>query len=176
MAKTNIVLIGMPGCGKSTVGVVLAKLLKRRFVDSDLVIQERTGMLLREIIAREGIDGFKAIEDRINASLEVENAVIATGGSAVYGSRAMAHLGETGLIVYLRLSYAALTDRLGSLEARGVVHRPGQTLRDLYEERSRLYEKYADLIIDEDNLDLEATVSRAVGQIEEALTKERGQE
>ena len=176
MAKTNIVLIGMPGCGKSTVGVVLAKLLKRRFVDSDLVIQERTGMLLREIIAREGIDGFKAIEDRINASLEVENAVIATGGSAVYGSRAMAHLGETGLIVYLRLSYAALTDRLGSLEARGVVHRPGQTLRDLYEERSRLYEKYADLIIDEDNLDLEATVSRAVRQIEEALTKERGQE
>lgn len=172
MTKSNIVLIGMPGCGKSTVGVILAKVLRKRFIDSDLVIQEKTGKLLREIIAEDGIDGFNAIEDRINASLEAENAVIATGGSAVYGANAMSHLREIGLVVYLRLSYAGVEARLGSLEARGVVHRPGQTLRDLYEERTQLYERYADLIIDEDGLSIEATVKRAAQQITQVLAEE----
>ncbi|WP_314058094.1 shikimate kinase [Shuttleworthella satelles] len=172
MTKSNIVLIGMPGCGKSTVGVILAKVLKKRFVDTDLVIQEKTGKLLRETIAEEGIEGFNAIEDRILASLQAEDAVIATGGSAVYGANAMAHLREIGHVVYLRLSYAGVEVRLGSLEARGVVHRPGQTLRDLYEERTRLYERYADLIIDEDGLSIEATVKRAVQQITQVLAEE----
>ncbi|EEP28947.1 shikimate kinase [Shuttleworthella satelles] len=176
MTKSNIVLIGMPGCGKSTVGVILAKVLKKRFVDTDLVIQEKTGKLLRETIAEEGIEGFNAIEDRILASLQAEDAVIATGGSAVYGANAMAHLREIGLVVYLRLSYAGVEARLGSLEARGVVHRPGQTLRDLYEERILLYEQYADIVVDEDYLDIEATVECAVGQIEGAFAQEGGQE
>ncbi len=176
MAKTNIVFIGMPGCGKSTVGVILAKVLKKRFIDCDLVIQERTGKLLREIIDQEGIDGFNAVEDRINASLEAENAVIATGGSAVYGANAMSHLREIGLVVYLRLSYDRIASRLGNLEARGVVHRPGQTLRDLYEERTCLYEKYADIVIDEDDLDIETTVQCVVEQIKRMPAEESGQE
>ena len=154
----NIVLIGMPGVGKSTVGVILAKQLGYEFVDSDLVIQKGEDRLLREIIEQEGVDGFIEIENRVNASLCAEKSVIATGGSVVYGREAMEHLKEIGDVVYLKLSYEELELRLGNLKGRGVVLRDGQSLRDIYDERVPLYEKYADLIINEENLDIEGTL------------------
>ena len=146
--KSNVILIGMPGCGKSTVGVVLAKNMGLRFLDSDICIQEQEDCLLHEIIASKGMDGFLAIENKVNASLNVKNHVIATGGSAIYGQEAMEHLKEIGTVVYLKLPYEEIKERLGDLVKRGVTFREGQTLLDLYEERVPLYEKYADIIID----------------------------
>lgn len=154
----NIVLIGMPGVGKSTVGVILAKELGYQFVDADLLIQKREKRLLKEIIASEGVDGFIEIENQVNASIEAEQTVIATGGSVVYGMEAMKHLKEIATVVYLKLSYKALSKRLGDLKNRGVVLRDGQTLKDLYEERVVLYEKYADITIDEENKGIEETL------------------
>ena len=148
MRTKNIVLIGMPGVGKSTIGVVLAKNRGLSFIDSDLVIQEQEGRRLYELIEAHGLDGFLAIEERVNCSLNPKAAVIATGGSVVYGEAAMRHLREIAGVYYLRLSYEGIADRLGDLEQRGVVLREGQSLRDLYEERTPLYEKYADRIID----------------------------
>lgn len=143
----NIILIGMPGAGKSTVGVVLAKKMGYCFVDSDLVIQEKTKKLLHEIIREEGLQGFLEVENQINASLEVDNAVVATGGSVIYGSEAMEHLKEIGTVVYLRLSYRTIERRLGDLHERGVALKKGQTLESLYQERIPYYEKYADITI-----------------------------
>lgn len=168
MKKKNVVLIGMPGVGKSTIGVILAKQLGLQFVDADLVIQQQEGRLLHEIISQEGIDGFLAIENRVNAQIQAQGAVISTGGSVVYGADAMRHLKEIGTVVYLRLPYQALRLRLKNLKDRGVVLREGQTLRDLYEERTPLYEKYADLTIDEVGLDIEQTreaLERELGRI-----------
>ena len=156
--KKNIVLIGMPGVGKSTIGVILAKELGYQFIDSDLVIQQQEKRLLREIIEQEGVDGFLEIENRVNAGIQAEGAVIATGGSAVYGAEAMEHFRQTGTVVYLRLTYEKLKKRLGNLRGRGVVLRKGQTLHDIYRERSVLYEKYADIIIEETGRDIEATL------------------
>jgi shikimate kinase len=144
--KKNIVLIGMPGAGKSTVGVVLAKRLGYRFLDSDLVIQEQTKKLLHELITEHGVDGFLKIEEDINAGLDCEQAVIATGGSVIYGEKAMEHLRKIGCVVYLKLSYKEIEDRLGDLTARGVALKNGQTLKDLYNERCPLYEKYAHIV------------------------------
>lgn len=155
--QRNIVLIGMPGVGKSTVGVILAKQLGLQFVDADLLIQQQEGRLLHEIITQEGVDGFLAIENRVNASIDVRGAVISTGGSVVYGREAMEHLKRTGTVVYLKLPYHELECRLRNLKDRGVVLRGDQTLRDLYEERTPLYERYADLVIDETGLDIEQT-------------------
>jgi len=145
--NNNLILIGMPGAGKSTVGVVLAKKCGYRFIDSDLVIQDHYGKLLHELIDLEGVDGFLKLEEDVNASLVSEKSVIATGGSAVYGDRAMRHLKEAGCIIYLQLSCQAIAVRLGDLNERGVTLREGQTLEDLYAERVPLYEKYADEII-----------------------------
>lgn len=144
----NIILTGMPGAGKSTVGVVLAKKLGYSFLDSDLAIQEKTGKLLYQLIDEKGEAGFLMLENKINASLEPECAVIATGGSAVYGKEAMEHFKRIGMVLYLKLSCKELEERLGDLHERGVVLKEGFTLLDLYEERAPLYEKYADVIID----------------------------
>lgn len=146
--KNNIILIGMPGVGKSTIGVVLAKRLGYQFVDCDLVMQEQQGKLLYEIIEEKGIDGFLEIENQTNTALQAERAIVATGGSAVYGREAMKHLREIGTVVYLKLSYEAIQERLGDLNERGVAVRDGQTLLDLYQERVPLYEAYADIILD----------------------------
>lgn len=148
MKKDNIILIGMPGAGKSTVGVVLAKKLGYAFVDSDLVIQSREGKLLHEIIEEQGIEGFWAVEEEANASIDVHRTVIATGGSVVYGRRAMEHLKQIGVVVYLKLSCAAIADRLGDLGERGVTLKEGQGLAELYSERVPMYEQYADVTID----------------------------
>ena len=163
----NIVLIGMPGCGKSTVGVVLAKNLGMDFIDSDLLIQRGMGMRLKEILEKHGDDGFREIENRVNSGIQAENSVIATGGSVVYGEEAMAHLKTLGTVVYLKLSYQQIEDRLGDLHARGVTIRPGQTLRGLYDERCPLYERWADLVMPCDGLRLREVVLRLTGQLEE---------
>ena len=165
MRKDNIVLIGMPGVGKSTVGVILAKVLGYQFIDADLVIQEQEGKLLREIIAEEGTEGFIQVENRINASIEARHAIIATGGSVVYGKEAMEHLKEIGTVVYLEVGYPALEKRLEDIRGRGVVLRRGQTLHDLYLERTPLYEQYADIRISETGLDVEQTVQQIVDRI-----------
>ena len=147
--KKNIILIGMPGVGKSTVGVVLAKVMGYQFIDADL-----------EIIAEVGPEGFLKVENRINSGIEAEHAIIATGGSVVYGAEAMEHLGRIGTVVYLKLPYRELERRLSDIKGRGVVLRDGQTLHDLYEERVPLYEKYADVIVDEHHLNVEQTIEK----------------
>ena len=146
--KDNIVLIGMPGAGKSTVGVVLAKVIGHKFVDSDLVIQENTDKLLHELITEHGMEGFLEIENKTNAQLKVSKSVIATGGSVIYGEEAMEHLREIGLVVYLKLTLDSIAERLGDLQQRGVALKEGWGLKELYEERVPLYEKYADIIVD----------------------------
>jgi shikimate kinase len=146
----NIILIGMPSCGKSTVGVLLAKNLGYRFIDTDLVIQERYGKLLHELIAARGMEEFLKLENEVCATLEADRAVISTGGSAVYGKEAMTHLKELGTVIYLKISYQTLATRLGDYVHRGVVMREGYTLHGLYQERAALYEAYADYIIDEE--------------------------
>ena len=163
MQKDNIVLIGMPGVGKSTVGVILAKVLGYQFIDADLVIQEQEKRLLREIIAEEGTEGFIQVENR--ATLEAHHAIIATGGSVVYGKEAMEHLQEIGTVIYLEVAYPELEKRLEDIKGRGVVLRDGQTLYDLYLERTPLYEKYADIRISETGLDIEQTVEQIVDGI-----------
>ncbi len=163
----NITLIGMPASGKSTVGVLLAKRLGYSFVDVDIVIQEQEGRLLKEIIAKEGQEGFLAVENRINAGLSVRHSVIAPGGSVIYGKEAMEHLKKISTVVYLKLSYESVEERLGNLEDRGVVLKDGMTLRDLYEERVPYYEKYADITIDENGLDAGKTVDKLRAIMEE---------
>lgn len=158
--KNNIVLIGMPSCGKSTIGVVLAKAIGYRFVDSDLIIQERTGKLLSEIIEDEGIDTFNQIENDVNASLEYTKAVIATGGSVIYGNKAMEHLRSIGVVVYIELPLESLKERIGDLNARGVSIKDGQTFDELFEERKPLYEKYADITIHAEGLSIREMVHK----------------
>ncbi|MBE6595553.1 MAG: shikimate kinase [Ruminococcaceae bacterium] len=150
MSLQNVILIGMPSCGKSTVGVLLAKHLGFRFLDTDLLIQEHTGKLLHEIIADEGNEAFLTLENRTLSALNVQNTVISTGGSAVYGKEAMAHLREIGTVIYLQISYETMAARLGDYTHRGVVLPAGWTLHDLYEERAVLYERYAHHIINEE--------------------------
>ena len=167
--KNNITLIGMPGAGKSTLGVVLAKKLGYRFCDTDLLIQEGYDALLSELIASRGIDGFKKIENEVLAGMDCERHIIATGGSAVYGEQAMQHLGSIGVVVFIDISLPEMQKRLGSdLAARGVVMPADFTLEDLYNERHPLYERYADITIETSGIDTRT----AVGMLEEALRQE----
>ena len=156
----NIVLIGMPGAGKSTGGVELAKRLGLGFIDCDLVIQAQTGRRLAELIAEHGDAGFLALEDEILSGIEADQHVIATGGSAIYGDAAMAHLKAGGTVVYLRLPLAEIEQRVGELTDRGVAMRPGQTLADVYAERAPRYEHWADLVVDCAGLELREVVAR----------------
>lgn len=153
----NVILIGMPGCGKSTVGIVLAKVMGYRFLDSDLLIQEKENRLLSEIIEQDGLEKFSEIENKVNASVNAERSVIATGGSVVYGKEAMEHFKNIGIVVYIKLPYEEIANRLGDLAKRGVSIRNGQTLLDLYNERVPLYEKYADIIIEENGMTISET-------------------
>lgn len=160
MNEKNIVLIGMPGVGKSTVGVVLAKKLGYSFVDADLVIQSWEGKLLHEIISERGVEGFWMLEEVVGESIEAERTVIATGGSAVYGENAMAHYKQTGTVVYLSLPLEGIRERLGDLTERGVTLRDGQDLDGLYAERQPLYEKYADITVDCEGLSIREIVEK----------------
>ena len=167
MSKENIVLIGMPGVGKSTVGVILAKVLGYQFIDADLVIQKRENRLLHEIISEEGLDGFLKAEENANVYIaqNEEKSIVATGGSVVYCEKPMQELKKTGRVIYLELEYDQLKKRLGNLKGRGVVLKDGQDLRGLYEERIPLYEKYADLTVNEKNLDVEQTLQKIVDRL-----------
>lgn len=164
--KNNITLIGMPASGKSTVGVLLAKRLGYSFIDVDIVIQEKEKRLLKEIIKDEGLDGFLTVENRVNAEISAESSVIAPGGSVIYGKEAMEHLKELGTVVYLKISFEELTKRLGDVVDRGVVLRQGMSLRDLYDERVRYFEKYADITIDEEGKSLGDVVDELRARLE----------
>ncbi len=141
----NVVLIGMPGAGKSTIGVLLAKALSRDFLDTDLVIQAREGKRLHELIAERGLAAFRELEERHVLDLAPACAVVATGGSVVYSERAMAHLQADGVVIWLDVPLPVLTRRLANYATRGIVIAPGQSLADLAAERQPLYERYADL-------------------------------
>lgn len=161
----NITLIGMPGSGKSTVGFALARATHMRFVDVDKVIMQEEGKPLSQIIDEVGDDGFRAVENRVNASLQLRNAVIAPGGSVIYGEEAMAHLRQISTVVYLQVSSEELQRRLGDLHARGVTMRPGQTFIDLYNERCPLYEKYAHVTIDTEDRKLPEVVKLIMNKL-----------
>jgi shikimate kinase len=164
-AKSNIVLIGMPGCGKSTIGVLLAKRLGRYFLDTDVLIQVVHDRSLQELIETHGMDGFCQIEQDYVTCLDVKNAVIATGGSVVYYESSMQALKSDGMIVYLRLPLAELEQRLGDLNQRGVVLEPGQTLAALYERRTPLYERWADITINLSGLNHDESVELIIKQL-----------
>jgi len=165
MQRTNLVLIGMPGAGKSTLGVVLAKRLGLGFVDTDLLIQMRCGRLLQEVIDGEGLAAFRALEEQTLREFDVCNAVIATGGSAVYSEAAMRHLAGIGRIIHLDVPLADLELRLQDMRTRGLVIDPGATLADLYAERLPLYRRWADLTIETRGLGFEAVVEAICRQL-----------
>lgn len=150
----NIVLIGMPGSGKSTIGVLLSKMIGYDFIDTDILIQQQENKKLYKIIEEDGLEYFKKVENEVNANLNLNNTVIATGGSVIYGKEAMEHLKKIGTIVYLKVSKEELKNRLGNFETRGVAIEKGKTFEDLYAERIPLYESFANLTISSENIDL----------------------
>lgn len=156
--KSNIILTGMPGAGKSTIGVILAKAAKRPFIDTDLLIQQRENRFLQEIIDSEGIEAFIKIEEEVILGIIAENHIVATGGSVVYSNRAMEHLKNTGIVVYLQLKPYQLERRIRNMKTRGIALKSGQTLIDLYRERAPLYKKYADIVIDCSHKHLETII------------------
>lgn len=161
----NIILIGMPGAGKSTVGVILAKLMGYKFIDSDLLIQRQEESLLKDIIKEKGLEGFIEIENKVNSEIKAEETIIATGGSVIYGKEAMSHLSNIGTIVYIKLSMENLKDRLGNMKQRGVALKRGQNLEDLYEERTPLYEKYSDIIVNSDGKSIEELLNIIIEKV-----------
>ena len=144
----NIILVGMPGAGKSTIGVLLAKRIAFEFIDSDLNIQLKTGETLQETMDREGYLKLRDIEEEVLCELNVDNAVISTGGSAVYGAKAMNHLKENGIIIFIKASLYELKSRVKNYENRGIARRPDQSFQDLFNERDLLYNKYSDIVVD----------------------------
>lgn len=158
----NLILIGMPGAGKSTIGILLAKAIGYQFIDTDLMIQEQEKELLQETINKKGLKKFLSIEENIISKLNIKNTVIATGGSAVYSDKAMRHLKKIGRIIYLRLPVHIIEERVGNITTRGVVMKKGETIKALFEKRYPLYDKYADYIIDTEGLSIEKTVEHIV--------------
>lgn len=158
--KNNVVLIGMPASGKSTVGVILAKVMKYKFMDTDLLMQNMTDKTLIDIINEKGMNGFIEFENETVSKVKAENTVIATGGSVIYGIEAMENLKKNGTIVYLKHRYEVIDSRLTNISTRGVVMHKGQTLHDLFKERTPLYEKYADITVEADGLNTEQTVEK----------------
>lgn len=165
--KKNIVLIGMPGAGKSTIGVLLAKAINYRFIDSDLIIQNSDGRKLYEIIAQDGIEEFLKLEDRIISEIDVNNTIIATGGSAIFGENAMNNLKSDGYVVYIKLSCEEIVGRVKNIKTRGIAMNEGETIEDIYSIRVPLYEKYADYIVDCNNLNVEDTVEAIYKKLHE---------
>jgi len=155
----TITLIGMPGSGKSTVGVLLAKALGKDFIDTDLILQQRYGALLQDILDRMGLEAFLDAEADAIRSLTPASCVISPGGSCVCRAAAMEHLNTLGPVIYLRLTLDTLTQRLDNIQTRGIAMSPGQTLKELYEYRAPLYERYADMTVTSDGQTLEQTVS-----------------
>ena len=168
--KSNIILIGMPAAGKSTVGVLLAKTMLKSFVDTDLIIQSRYGCALCDIIEKEGTDAFLQIENDIICKENYSGSVIATGGSAVYGKEAMEYLKADGVTVYLEISLAEIKKRIGNITTRGVAMKNGSTLDELYKERLPLYNKYSDITVSCEGKTAEDIVSEIVGKLQGRCT------
>lgn len=180
MSRSNIILIGMPGSGKSTSGVLLAKSLGLSFLDTDLLIQQQEGALLQDLVDEKGFSNFIAIEEKIVSQISVSNgadptcgsvipiggSVISTGGSVIYGEKAMAHLKEIGIVIYLDVSYPEILRRIQNISTRGIALKDGQSLEDLYEERRPLYEKYADMTVSGDNKTIEELVTEITEKIQ----------
>jgi len=164
-----ITLIGMPGCGKSSVGVVLAKTSGKDFIDTDILVQEHEGELLQNIIDYNGIEYFKKIEAKVLTELSKKNCVIATGGSAIYYPEAMNNLKSQGVVVYIKLPFETIKKRLDNIKTRGIAMEDGQTLETLYEQRIILYEKYADIVIDGGNKDVEKLVEEILNDLRKEL-------
>lgn len=164
--KENIILIGMPGSGKSTSGVLLAKSLSLSFLDTDLLIQQQEEMLLQEIADSAGFAGFIDIEEKIISRLQASKCVISTGGSVVYGEKSMARLKEIGIIVFLDVSFPEIMRRIQNISTRGIALKEGQSLENLYEERRPLYEKYADITVSGDHKTIEELVTEIAGKIQ----------
>jgi len=161
----NIVMIGMPGAGKSTMGVILAKTLGRNFTDTDIVAQETSGRLLQEIIDEEGTGAFLKTEEKTILSLHCHHAVIATGGSVVFSEKAMEHLKKDGVVIYLNISFEEMVRRLNNITTRGIVLVAGQSLREMYDQRFPLYEKYADITIDCSDGDFENCIGNIIDEL-----------
>lgn len=158
----NIVLIGMPGAGKSTIGVLLAKALAMDFIDTDILIQNKTRKSLQNIIIDEGIESFLKTEGNVLEELKCDNCVIATGGSAVYSDAAMINLRKNAQVIYLKLPVDELKKRLSNIKTRGVVMKPGSTIETIYNDRTPLYEKYKDYSVDCANKSIEQCVNEIV--------------
>ena len=154
----NIILIGMPGVGKSTLGSMLAEKIKYNFIDTDILIQEKAGKSIPQIIEEKGIDNVLQIENEVNSNIKVEKSVIATGGSVIYGKAAMDNLKKIGKIIYLKQDFETINERIENVKERGIILRKDQTLKEVYNERIPLYEKYADITIEEKNLSIEETL------------------
>lgn len=161
----NLVLIGMPACGKSTIGVILAKTVGMHFVDTDLLIQKKEGMILQDILDTRGAEKFLEIEEAVLCGVPDEDAVISTGGSAVYSDIAMLHLKQSGKVIYLSLPLEEIEARLKNIKTRGIAMGTGQTLADLYEKRIPLYEKYADITIKAAGLSVEECIEEIIENI-----------
>lgn len=161
----NIILVGMPACGKSITGVVLAKTVRKNFVDTDLLIQEHENRPLQEIINESGLEYFKEVEEHVLLQLDADNTVVSTGGSAVYYKNAMEHLKKHGIIVYLKVSLKTVEKRLNNIKTRGVAMSKADTIEQLYERRIPLYEKYANVVIEADDLEVEQTVEKIIKAI-----------
>ena len=167
MDKSNIILIGMPGCGKSTCGVIAAKVMLKNFFDTDLLIQGLEQSRLQDLIDEKGTDYFYGAEERAILSLNIEASVIATGGSVIYSEKAMEHLRSLGKVIYLHLEYETMLGRIHNFTTRGIVVKSGSTLLDMYNERLPLYRKYADAVIVCDENTVEETVQKIVEVSEE---------
>lgn len=165
----NIILIGMPGCGKSTVGVVLAKRLGFRFVDTDLIMQEQSGRLLQEIIDSFGSEALLQLEEDVLSGWVGDNTVVATGGSAVYSDKGMAHLRKDGVAVYIKLGLEQVEKRLSNLPTRGVAGAEDHSLAELYNERTPLYERYADIVVDADSQTIEQTIDAVYNSVKSLI-------
>lgn len=158
----NVILVGMPACGKSTVGVVLAKTMNKGFVDTDILIQQAESRTLQEIIDQEGNDYFHHVEERVLLDFDGEDYVVATGGSAIYFDRAMDKFKEKGVVVYIKVTLDTILERLNNIKSRGVTLEKGQTIADLYEQRIPLYQKHADMVVEADGLSVEEVVEQIV--------------
>jgi shikimate kinase len=164
--RSNLVLVGMPGSGKSTIGVILAKLLSYQFIDTDILIQTSRKRSLQDIVDRDGYVALRKVEEEILLGIAIHNHVIATGGSAVYSNMAMNHLRSIGIVVFLDVDLASLEQRIDNLGTRGLARRPGQSLADLFAEREPLYRKFADITVDCTGLAQEAVCARIIKEIE----------
>lgn len=170
--RSNLILIGMPGAGKSTVGVILAKLTVRGFVDTDVLIQTAHGRTLQDIVDTEGYAALREIEEETLLGVSVRNCVIATGGSAVYSASAMAHLTSDGIVIFLDVDLPTLEARIHDFRTRGIAKRPDQDFTDLFQERATLYQKYADITIRHDSLTQEEVCAKIMERLRDRRSGE----